>query len=46
MTTRCPQALFCGHEYRKFFDICEAHGWLSLGRAIGRDWMHVQAATL
>jgi hypothetical protein len=46
LTTRCPQALFCGREYRKFFDIWEAHGWLSLGRAIGRDWMHVQAASL
>lgn len=46
LTTRCPQALFCGSEYRKFFDIWEAHGWISLGRAIGRDWMHVQAARL
>ncbi|TYT26158.1 M15 family metallopeptidase [Luteimonas viscosa] len=46
LTTRCPQALFCGREYRKFFDIWEAHGWISLGRAIGRDWMHVQAARL
>lgn len=46
LTTCCPQALFCGSEYRKFFDIWEAHGWTSLGRAIGRDWMHVQAAGL
>ena len=46
LTTRCPQALFCGSGYRTFFDIWEAHGWLSLGRAIGRDWMHVQAARL
>lgn len=46
LTTRCPQALFCGPGYRKFFDIWEAHGWISLGRAIGRDWMHVQAARL
>lgn len=46
LTTRCPQALFCGREYRAFFDIWEAHGWISLGRAIGRDWMHVQAARL
>lgn len=46
LTTRCPQALFCGREYRRFFDIWEAHGWISLGRAIGRDWMHVQAACL
>lgn len=46
LRTRCPQALFCGEEYKAFFDIWEAHGWTSLGRAIGRDWMHVQAASL
>lgn len=43
LTTRCPQALFCRPDYDAFFDIWEAHGWTSLGRAIGRDWMHVQA---
>lgn len=43
LTVRCPQALFCGEDYVAFFDIWEAHGWTSLGRAIGRDWMHVQA---
>lgn len=43
LTTRCPQALFCSKSYTEFFDIWEAHGWTSLGRAIGRDWMHVQA---
>jgi hypothetical protein len=46
LTTRCPTALFCGREYVKFFDIWEKHGWVSLGREIGRDWMHVQAARL
>ncbi len=46
LTTRCPQALFCGEQYKAFFDIWEAHGWTSLGRAIGRDWMHLQAASL
>lgn len=46
LTTRCPQALFCKPEYKTFFDIWESHGWVSLGRAIGRDWMHVQAAGL
>ena len=46
LTTRCPQALFCGEEYQPFFDIWEANGWTSLGRAIGRDWMHLQAASL
>lgn len=43
LTTRCPQALFCRDEYKAFFDIWETVGWTSLGRAIGRDWMHVQA---
>lgn len=46
LNTRCPAALFCKPEYKAFFDIWEAHGWTSLGRAIGRDWMHVQAASL
>ena len=46
LRTRCPDALFCGPEYKAFFDIWEDHGWTSLGRAIGRDWMHVQAADL
>lgn len=46
LTARCPKALFCKPEYKIFFDIWEAHGWTSLGRAIGRDWMHVQAASL
>lgn len=46
LRTRCPEALFCKPEYRAFFDIWEDHGWTSLGRAIGRDWMHVQAARL
>lgn len=46
LTTRCPDALFCWEGYNAFFDIWEAHGWTSLGRAIGRDWMHVQAARL
>lgn len=46
LTMRCPQAKFCDPEYTDFFDIWEAHGWVSLGRAIGRDWMHIQAARL
>lgn len=46
LTTRCPDALFCGKNYDAFFDIWESHGWVSLGREIGRDWMHVQAARL
>ena len=46
LTTKCPDALFCGKEYTAFFDIWESVGWLSLGRSIGRDYMHVQAARL
>lgn len=46
LNVRAPKALFSGPEYRAFFDIWEANGWTSLGRAIGRDWMHVQAARL
>lgn len=30
----------------KFWEIWEAEGWLSLGRARNFDWMHVQAALL
>lgn len=41
-----PQALFSGEAYKPFFDIWESEGWTSLGRAINRDWMHVQAAYL
>lgn len=40
---RAPDALFSGEQYKSFFDIWENFGWLPLGRAIGRDWMHVQA---
>ena len=29
-----------------FWDIWEAEGWVSLGRARNFDWMHVQAARL
>lgn len=46
LTTRCPQAQFCASDYNDFFDIWEAYGWVSLGREIGRDWMHIQAARL
>lgn len=46
LRTPAPQALFSGKPYVRFFDIWEAHGWTSLGRAINRDWMHVQAASL
>lgn len=46
LTMRCPEALFCKSEYQAWLDIWEYVGWTSLGRAIGRDYMHVQAASL
>lgn len=46
LRTRCPDALFCGQDYVAWFDIWESVGWTSLGRAIGRDWMHIQAASM
>ncbi|NBE06086.1 M15 family metallopeptidase [Paragemmobacter ruber] len=33
-------------DYRPFWEIWEAEGWVSLGRTQDRDWMHVQAAHL
>lgn len=46
LTTRCPQALFCGAEYKPFLDIMEAHGMLPAIRLWGADAMHFQAARL
>lgn len=41
-----PKALFSKPDYDAWFDIWAEHGWTSLGRAIDRDYMHVQAASL
>lgn len=46
LTTRAPRALFSHAEYAAFFDAWEGQGFISLGREIGRDYMHVQAARL
>ena len=46
LTTRCPQALFCGGAYKPFLDIMEAHGMLPAIRLWGADAMHFQAATM
>lgn len=43
---RCPQALFCGPDYRAFLDIMEANQWLPAVRLWGADAMHFQRATL
>ena len=40
------QAEFAKNAYQKFWELWEAEGWLSLGRARNYDWMHVQAARL
>lgn len=46
LRTRCPDALFCGSEYKAFLDIMESHGWLPAIRLWGADAMHFQMATL
>lgn len=43
---RCPEALFCGSDYKAFLDIMESHGWLSALRLWGADAMHFQMARL
>lgn len=43
---KCPQALFCGPEYKPFLDIMEAHNWLPAIRLWGSDAMHFQQARL
>lgn len=40
------KARLAGADARRFLDIWEEEGWLSLGRARNFDWMHVQAARL
>jgi hypothetical protein len=44
LKTRCPQALFCGADYKPFLDIMQAHGWLPAIRLWGADAMHFQMA--
>lgn len=46
LRTRCPEALFCGEEYRPFLDIMESHNWLPAIRLWGADAMHFQQARL
>ena len=38
------RATFALPDYDKWWEIWEAEGWVSLGRARNFDWMHVQAA--
>ena len=46
LRTQCPQALFCGADYKDFLDIMEAHEWLPAIRLWGKDAMHFQRARL
>lgn len=46
LRTRCPQALFCGTDYKDFLDIMEAHEWLPAIRLWGADAMHFQRARI
>lgn len=41
-----PKARFSGDAYLPFWNIVEAEGLVSLGRARNFDWMHIQAARL
>jgi len=43
---RCPDALFCGPQYKPFLDIMEKHGLLPAIRLWGADAMHFQMARL
>ena len=44
--TRAPEATLSRPECAKWWQIWESHGAVSLGRARGFDWMHVQFAAL
>jgi len=46
MWVRAPKAPLSRPEYKEWWDIVEKAGAISLGRAIGRDWMHFQFAKL
>lgn len=46
LRAKCPQALFCGAEYKDFLDIMESNEWLPAIRLWGKDAMHFQRALL
>ena len=46
LRTKCPEALFCNPEYKRFLDIMEDHEWLPALRLWGKDGMHFQRARL
>lgn len=41
-----PAARLSKPDAKRFWEIWESEGWVSLGRAKDFDWMHVQAARL
>lgn len=43
LKTKTPNARLAQDIYKPFWDILEHHGFLSLGRRQGSDWMHCQA---
>ncbi|MGY9046052.1 hypothetical protein P775_23300 [Puniceibacterium antarcticum] len=43
---RCPQALFCGPDYKPLLDIMQANEWLPAIRLWGSDAMHFQRARM
>ncbi len=44
--TRAPRATLSHSDCATWWDIWESHGAVSLGRACGYDWMHVQFARI
>jgi hypothetical protein len=46
LTWGADRAAFAAPEYEAFWQIVEAHGAVSLGRARNKDWMHFQFARL
>jgi hypothetical protein len=46
LRTRAPKARLSGAAYVPFWNIVEAQGAVSLGRARNMDWMHFQFARL
>ena len=46
MNDRAPEASLSREECRAWWEIWERHGAVSMGRARGYDWMHLQFARL
>ncbi|WP_319517226.1 M15 family metallopeptidase [uncultured Martelella sp.] len=46
LRTHAPEARLSHDDARRWWEIWEDEGWVSLGRARDFDWMHVQAARI